>query len=264
MCRVEAVFRALDDANRRLLLDNLFERDGQTLAELCEHLPTMTRFGVMNHLKVLEAGGLVTKTKVGRRSFHYLNPVPIRLLHDRWIHKYLEPVADALVDLKIALEPSAPGSSNEPGASPMTTPSHVYEVYIRCAPEAAWEAIVDGDQTVQYFFGTRVKSDWQPGSPVTYHSPAGDVVADGEIVSVEPGRRLEMWFTARWDDELEAEGPVRMVWLVEPADALTKVRVEYFDLAPDSARLRDYAAGIPLIVSGLKTLLETGAPIAAR
>ena len=86
------VFRALGDPSRRVLLDRLFERDGQTLGELTRHLPAMTRFGVMRHLDVLEKASLVETRRVGREKHHYLNPVPIRLIADRWIGKFAEPV----------------------------------------------------------------------------------------------------------------------------------------------------------------------------
>ena len=99
----DAVFKALADPTRRLLLDRLFERDGRTLGEL-EADCDMTRFGVMKHLKVLEKAGLVTARKVGREKHHFLNPVPIRLIHDRWISKYSEPPVSALADLKSSLE----------------------------------------------------------------------------------------------------------------------------------------------------------------
>ena len=95
-----AVFRALGDPNRRLLLDRLFERDGQTLGELTAHLPGMTRFGVMKHLAVIEEAGLVTTQRIGREKRHYLNPVGIRLIHDRWISKYAARFTSALVGLK--------------------------------------------------------------------------------------------------------------------------------------------------------------------
>ena len=80
-------------------MDALFERDGQTVGELCEVLPDMTRFGVMKHLKILTEAGLVIGEKVGRSRLHYLNPVPIRMIHDRWISKYTEPTADVLSEL---------------------------------------------------------------------------------------------------------------------------------------------------------------------
>jgi DNA-binding transcriptional ArsR family regulator len=102
----DAVFKALGDPSRRLLLDRLFERDGRTLTELDGELE-MTRFGVMKHLRVLEDAGLVVSRKQGREKLHFLNPVPIREIHDRWIDKYTERRVSALLDLKNELEESA-------------------------------------------------------------------------------------------------------------------------------------------------------------
>jgi DNA-binding transcriptional ArsR family regulator len=102
----DRVFRALADPTRRHLLDRLFERDGRTLTELESELE-MTRFGVMKHLKVLEEAGLVLTRRQGREKLHYLNPVPIRLIHDRWIDKYRERQVSALADLKSELEDTA-------------------------------------------------------------------------------------------------------------------------------------------------------------
>ena len=99
----DRVFKALADPTRRLLLDRLFERDGRALTDLESGLE-MTRFGVMKHLKVLEEAGLVITRKSGREKLHYLNPVPIRLIHDRWIDKYRERQVSALADLKHELE----------------------------------------------------------------------------------------------------------------------------------------------------------------
>ena len=101
----EAVFRALADPTRRAILDGLFERDGQSLGEIARSFD-MSRFGVMKHLRVLEEAGLVTPHRVGRSKLHYLNPVPIRLIHDRWIDKYTEHRVSALADLKHELEES--------------------------------------------------------------------------------------------------------------------------------------------------------------
>ena len=99
----DRVFKALADPTRRFLLDRLFARDGRTLTELESELE-MTRFGVMKHLKVLVAAGLVTTERSGRQTLHHLNPVPIRLIHDRWIDKYTERRVSALTDLKSELE----------------------------------------------------------------------------------------------------------------------------------------------------------------
>ncbi len=248
---MDAVFRALDDPSRRLLLDSLFDADGQTLAELTAQLPEMTRFGVMNHLRVLEEAGVVVSKKVGRSKHHYLNPVPIREVHDRWISRYTSPVVGGLSRLKQQLE-----------GEKMTAPSHVYQTYIRCDPTAVWDAIVNGDQTVQYYYGTRVESDFTEAAPIRYLSPDGSVVADGIIIAVDAPRRLELMFHARWDQELSEEGPVRMVWIIDEANGLTSVTVESY-MEPESKTYDDFSGGIPYIVAGLKTLLETGEPLSS-
>jgi DNA-binding transcriptional ArsR family regulator len=102
----DPVFKALADRTRRLLLDRLYERDGRSLTELESDL-AMSRFGVMKHLRVLEDAGIVVTRRSGREKLHYLNPVPIRLIHDRWIDKYTERRVSALADLKHQLEESA-------------------------------------------------------------------------------------------------------------------------------------------------------------
>ena len=246
---MDTVFKALDDKSRRILLDALFDNDGQTLGELCTHLPEMTRFGVMNHLRVLEDAGIVVTRKAGRSKHHYLNPVPIREAHDRWISRYTEPWAGALAHLRTTLEGEA-----------MTAPSHVYQTYIKCKPADAWDAIVNGDKTMQYYYGTRVESDWTEADAIHYRSPDGSVVADGVVLAVDPPHRLELMFHARWDAELAEEGPVRMVWLIAEANGLTRVTVESY-LDPSSKTFEDFSGGIPYIVAGMKTLLETGQPL---
>ncbi len=119
---VDEVFRALADPSRRVLLDRLFDEDGQTLGSLCAAVPALTRFGVMKHLGVLEGAGLVTTRKVGREKHHYLNPVPIRLVHDRWISKFAEPWVRGLVELKHDLEakPTTTARARKPPAHAKT------------------------------------------------------------------------------------------------------------------------------------------------
>ncbi len=245
---MDDVFRALNDPTRRRLLDRLFEQDGQTLGELCVLFPDMTRQGVMNHLRVLEEAHLVSTVRDGRRKLHFLNPVPIRLVLDRWIAKYAEPAVEALAALTTSLE----------GRNAMPTPSHRYETYIRCTPEAAWNAIVDGDLTTQYFYGNRVDSTWEVGAEVPYFAPDGTKVSSGEVIVFDPPHRLEMTFLALWDPELEAEGPAHTAWIVDEVNGLTRVAVEYYDLPTASKRAGDFMSGIPFIVAGMKTLLETG------
>jgi uncharacterized protein YndB with AHSA1/START domain len=246
------VFRALGDANRRVLLDRLFERDGQTLGELCGYLPEMTRFGVMKHLAVLEEANLVTAVRAGREKRHFLNPVPIRLVHDRWIGKFAEPIVGAMSTLKTRLETS------------MDTFDHVYTVVIKASPERVWRAITDGDDTVRYYFGTRVASDWSVGAPIRYDYPDGTLAADGEVLAIDPGTSLTMTFLPRWSPQTEADGPVRMTWAVEAThDGGAKLTVTSA-LIPGSQTAKEFADGIVTIVSGLKTLLETGEPLVVR
>ncbi len=114
---MDDVFRALADPGRRALLDALYARDGQTLTELCATRPEITRFAVMKQLRVLEAANLVATRRVGREKHHYLNPVPIRAVHDRWISKYAEPIVAGLAALRDELEsPSAPAAATRHGS----------------------------------------------------------------------------------------------------------------------------------------------------
>ncbi len=244
------VFRALADGNRRVLLDRLFERDGQTLGELCAHLPDMTRFGVMKHLGVLEEAELVTTVKAGREKRHFLNPVPIRLAHDRWIGKFAEPIVGAMSRLKSRLETSV---------DPI---DHVYTVFIKATPERVWRAIVDGDDTIRYYFGTRVASDWAPGSAISYAYPDGRLAADGEVLAIEPGRSVTMSFHPRWSPEMDAGGPVRMIWSVDAEEDGGSRLTVTTAIVPGSPADTEFRDGIAYIVSGLKTLIETGEPLA--
>jgi DNA-binding transcriptional ArsR family regulator len=120
----DRVFKALADPTRRFLLDMLYTRDGRTLTELESELE-MTRFGVMKHLRILEDAGLITTRREGREKRHFLNPVPIRLIHDRWIDKYTERRVSALIDLKHSLESSStsePPTSEPPTSAPIVKP----------------------------------------------------------------------------------------------------------------------------------------------
>ncbi|MFW2333125.1 ArsR/SmtB family transcription factor [Ilumatobacter sp.] len=251
---MDEVFRAIDDRGRRSLLDALFERDGQTLVELSAVLPDMSRQGVMNHLRVLESAGLVTTHKVGRRRFHHLNPVPIKLISDRWIGKYAAPRLDAIVAVRDRAEKG----------TTMERPVHIYQAYIRASVDDVWQAIVDPEQTVQYFYGTRVQSDWEVGSPMNYTNADGtELVSEGTVLSIDPPKRIEFTFRALWDDALAAEGPCREVWSVEEVNGMSRLTIELYDVVEDSATYTDFVQGFPYIVSGMKSLLETGAPLPA-
>ena len=238
---MDTVFRALADPTRRGLLDELFERDGQSLSSLEERLP-MTRFGVMKHLKVLEEAGLVTTKRRGREKLHFLNPVPIRLVHDRWVSKYAEPWAAGLSGLKRALEEAMM--------------EKVFEIYIKTTPERLWEAITDAELRRTYNFGVGVSSAWTPGSSYAASHSSGLDIAAGENLEVDPPRRLVQSFTALWSDDVKSAGTSRVTWDIEPVADSCKLTVTHDEL-PEGVNNEIYG-GWPQILSGLKTLLETG------
>jgi uncharacterized protein YndB with AHSA1/START domain len=239
---MDAVFKALADSTRRSLLDELFKQDGQTLSALEQRLP-MTRFGVMKHLKVLEQAGLVITKKRGREKLHFLNAVPIRLVHDRWVSKYSEPWVATLSELKTRLEDR--------------TMEKVYEIYIKTTPERLWEAITDPQLRGKYNFGVGVESDWTPGSAYrSVHLHAAAPIAEGENLEVDPPKRLVQSFTALWSEGVKAEGNSRVTWEIEPVADSCRLTVTH-DQLREGANSELYG-GWPMILSGLKTLLETG------
>ncbi|MGI9641992.1 MAG: ArsR/SmtB family transcription factor [Acidimicrobiia bacterium] len=248
----DMVFKALDDPSRRLLLDALFERDGQSLGELAALVPSMTRYGVMNHLSVLSDADLVVTVKDGRRKLHYLNPIPIQTVHERWITKYTERKARVMTQMKSSIE-----GRNQ------TAPDHVYQIIIDAPTDVVWNAIVDGDVTVEYFYGTRVESTWLVGDPVSYLYPDGSVAADGTVIAIEPGVMVERYFHPRWDTELEAEGPAREIWRVDEIGDATRLTIELFETPIGSKTHSEFSGGLVFIASGMKTLLETGSAIGA-
>jgi len=239
---MDAVFKALADPTRRSLLDELFKEDGQTLSALERRLP-MTRIGVMKHLRVLEEAGLVTTKRRGREKLHFLNAVPIRLVHDRWVSKYAEPWAATLSGLKKRIEEE--------------TMEKVFEIYIKTTPERLWEAITDPELRSQYSFGVAVNSDWTPGSRYqSAHAGAGVEIAEGENLEVDPPRRLVQSFNALWSDDVKNEGTSRVTWEIEPVGDSCRLTVTHDELR-EGANDELYG-GWPMILSGLKTLLETG------
>jgi uncharacterized protein YndB with AHSA1/START domain len=239
---MDDVFKALADPTRRGLLDELFRQDGQTLSALEQRLP-MTRFGVMKHLKVLEQAGLVTSKRRGREKLHFLNPVPIRLVHDRWVSKYAEPWAAGLSDLKHRMEDR--------------TMEKVFEIYIKTTPERLWEAITDSELRRKYNFGVGVESDWTEGSRYEGATPAVEgPLVEGENLEVDAPRRLVQSFNALWGEQVRSEATSRVTWEIEQVEDSCRLTVTHDELREGAND--ELFGGWPMILSGLKTLLETG------
>ncbi|MGA3352363.1 MAG: SRPBCC domain-containing protein [Acidimicrobiales bacterium] len=236
----DRVFKALADPTRRYLLDTLFARDGRRLSELESQLE-MSRFGVMKHLRLLEEVGLVLSRRSGRKELHFLKPVPIRLIRDRWIDKYTEVLVAALSDLEHRLE---------------THMEKVYEIYIRATPEQLWEAITDPEIRSKYNFGARVDSEWKVGSRLEMRAPkAGQLLGEGEVLEVDPPLRLVHTMVALWSDEVRKEGPSRVTWQIEPVSDSCRLLLTHDQLQGAN---EEVFGGWPMIISGLKTWLETG------
>jgi DNA-binding transcriptional ArsR family regulator/uncharacterized protein YndB with AHSA1/START domain len=237
---MDEVFKALADPTRRKLLDKLFKDDGQTLSALEQGLP-MTRFGVMKHLKLLEEAGLIATRRQGREKLHFLNAVPIRLIHDRWVNKFTAPWVAALSDLKHSLE-------NRPMKK-------VFEIYIKTTPVALWKAITDTEMRRKYTFGAVVTSDWTPSS--RYQALGGGTpIFEGENLEVDPPRRLVQSFRALWGEDVKSEGTSRVTWEIEPVGDSCLLKVTHDQLREDANN--QLFGGWPMILSGIKTLIETG------
>jgi len=252
------VFKALADPSRRHLLDRLNERNGQSLRELAAELD-MARQSVSKHLAVLEAANLVTTLRRGRETLHYLNPVPINEIAERWITRYDRGRVHALSDLKHALE------------EPVDQPAFVYTTYIKTTPERLWEALTAPEFTSRWW-QTTFDTDWQAGSRMTWDNN-GILIADPDQVVLEsdrPRRLVYTWhtFTPQLNErlgldertfaELAAERRSRVAFDIEAVGETVKLTVVHDELQPGSIVATMVRNGWPAVLSSLKTLLETG------
>jgi uncharacterized protein YndB with AHSA1/START domain/DNA-binding transcriptional ArsR family regulator len=258
---MDEVFRALSDPSRRRLLDSLNSRSGQTLRELCAGL-VMARQSVSKHLAILEYANLVTTVRRGREKLHYLNAAPISEIAERWISRYDQQRVNALSDLKKALE-----------GTTVDKPQFVYTTYIRTTPEQLWRGLTDPAFTRAYW-GLAYESDWKAGSTFTVKLDKDNVtVADPAQVVLEsdPCRRLSYtWhtFTPEWAAAYGISEEHRATFAAEPRSKVTfeiapvgdyvRLTVVHDGFEPGSAVLAGISQGWPLLVSSLKSLLETG------
>jgi uncharacterized protein YndB with AHSA1/START domain/DNA-binding transcriptional ArsR family regulator len=258
----DAVFKALADPHRRSLLDRLNQRNGQTLRELCAGL-ALARQSVSKHLAILEAANLVSTHWRGREKLHFLNPEPINAIANRWMTRYDRARADALAQLKDALE-----------QHDMDT-CFVYTTYIKTTPERLWSALTDPAFTQRYW-GVSLVSDWNAGSTVTWQLPKNVTIADARqvVLASDPPRRLSYtWHTLTpeffiaYPDTREKmaraaeERRSKVRFDIEPMGELVKLTVTHDDFEPGSVILGGVSEGWPAILASLKTLLETGAPL---
>jgi uncharacterized protein YndB with AHSA1/START domain len=243
----ELVFKALADATRRDLLDRLHERNGQSLGELCDRVP-MARQSVTQHLAVLESAGLVSTVWHGREKLHYLNPVPLHDISERWIGKFERPRLRALADLRRRAE------ENDMTAKP----TFVYVTYIQATPQAVWHALTDADMTGEYWGHSNV-SDWQVGSSWEHRRVDGSNIADvvGTVLESTPPVRLVMTFGEPGAESGAESGASTVTFQIEPYHDIVRLTVTHENVAGEDD-LRAVAEGWPAVMANLKSLLETG------
>jgi uncharacterized protein YndB with AHSA1/START domain/DNA-binding transcriptional ArsR family regulator len=244
---MDKVFKALADQTRRYLLDQLREHNGQTLGELCRRLD-MTRQSATQHLAVLEAANLINTVWRGREKLHYLNPVPLHEIQERWIGNFEGPRLRALSSLKRRAEEDMTAK-----------PTFVYVIYIESTPEKVWQALTDADLTAEYWGHSNI-SDWQVGSAWEHQRADGSGIADavGKVIeSVPPTRLVTTWAPP---GEPPADGPSQVTFDIRPYGEIVRLTVTHENLASESER-QAVAGGWAAVLSNLKSLIETGSPL---
>lgn len=244
----DEVFKALADPTRRYLLDRLHEDNGQTLGQLCARLG-MARQSATQHLGVLEAANLISTVRRGRKKLHYLNPVPLHEIQQRWIEKFERPRLRALSSLKRRAEEHQMADK----------PEFVYVTYIHSSAETVWHALTDAELTARYW-GHANFSDWRVGSRWEHRRTDGSDIADvvGTILESVPPRRLAMTFDP--PGEQPPGGPTRVTFEIEPYGEIVRLTVTHENL-PGAEELNAISAGWPAVLANLKSLLETGRPL---
>jgi uncharacterized protein YndB with AHSA1/START domain/DNA-binding transcriptional ArsR family regulator len=241
----DQVFRALADPTRRSLLDALRQRDGLTLGELCEPL-NMARQSATQHLEMLETANLISAVRQGRQKLHYLNPVPLWDIQERWIERFAPPRLRTLSTIKRQAEENAMAGR----------PDYLYVTYIQASPEQVWHALTDADLTAQYWGHSNV-SDWQQDSSWEHVRVDGSGVADviGTVLESLPPRRLSVTFDS--PGTAAPNGPSRVTFEIEPFHDIVRLTVTHENLADETA-LEAISVGWPAVMANLKSLLETG------
>jgi uncharacterized protein YndB with AHSA1/START domain/DNA-binding transcriptional ArsR family regulator len=246
---LDSAFKALADPTRRLLLDRLRADNGQTLTQLSQRVE-MARQSVTQHLDVLVSAGLVTVVRRGRERLHYLNPVPIQEIGERWIAAYEAPRLAALGAIKQRAEEIAMTDATT------SIPDYVYVTYIRATAEQVWQALTDADLTARYWGHANV-SDWQVGSPWEHRRVDGSDAVDvvGTVLASEPPSRLSITFED--SEEERANGPSVVDFVIEPYEETTRLTVTHSNL-PNSEMHQGISQGWPAVLANLKSMLETG------
>lgn len=249
---MDVVFRALNDPHRRKILDLLHECNGMTSSAIEEQFHDITRFGVMKHLKLLEAASLITTRKEGRFKYHYLNPVPLQEISDRWISRFTALWAQSITDVKNQLEKE----------NFMTTkPKHIFVSIIKTTPEKLWEALTDGKITPAYYYGGVFEGEIKAGAEYRYVAPDGSKFVSGKILEADAPNKLIATFKGEWMPGMESDAPSRVTYEIQQQGDCCRLTLTHDEFEGETATYHNTGGGWPGILSGLKTLLETGQPL---
>ncbi len=248
----DKVFKALGDPSRRRLLDRLYGKNGQSLGELCEALD-MARQSVTQHLGLLEDANLISTVRRGREKLHFINPVPLHDVYERWVRKFEQGRLTLLYDLKQELE--------NPKGTEMTdkSASFVYVTYIRTTPDKIYEAITTPEVARRYW-GHENVSEWTPGARWEHIRANEDRAVEivGKVVETAPPHRLVMtWSAASKDGDPDEESRVTFE-IEEAGGGMVKLIVTHDQLQPGSGMEKGIGKGWPLVLSSMKSFLETG------
>jgi uncharacterized protein YndB with AHSA1/START domain/DNA-binding transcriptional ArsR family regulator len=247
---MDKIFKALSDPSRREILDIVINRPGITVNEITEHF-NFTRFAVMKHLKILEEIELIVPKKTGKFKKLYINVMPIQTVYDRWISKYSAIWAQNLSSLKLKLE------GKETNMNDLNL-KQVFVTYIKSSKEKVWQALTSAELTPQYYYNSVIQSDLKVGSKIEYiikeESGIEKIAVAGELLEIEPFNKLCHSFRfPNSNDPLS-----RVTFTLEEQDNMVKLTVLHDQFENENDTFKSVSEGWPLILSGLKTYLETG------
>lgn len=253
--QLAGLIQALDSEHRRSLLDALRTRDGQSVGELSAGLPQLSRHAVMKHVRILEESGAVTTAKVGRSRLVFINAAAIVTLATRWLDDYSMLTGMALVGLRDHLE----GDPRRKTMNEASTRTIVTSIVIGATPERVWKALTDPEETDKWFFGTTVRSTWEVGSEISWVDADGAPQISGRITACEPGQYLCHSFSAVWSPETAKDAASRYEWQLESlGEGLTRLTVTHSGIPAGTSTAEQVEGGASLVVSALKTFVETG------
>ena len=244
----DRLFKALGDPSRTRVLDLLHAQNGRTLGQLCEHLD-MTRQAATQHLGILEAANLVTTARRGREKLHFLNPVPLHEVYERWVRKFERQRLEVLNDIKIQLEQTQMAKEKT---------SFLYVTYISATREQVFDALINPEVARRYW-GHENVSDWTPGARWQHVRANAERTVElvGEVVEVTPPSRLVI----TWANASQADDPSsysRVTFDIEKYTDMVKLTVTHDELEAGSGMANAIARGWPVVLSSLKSYLETG------